>query len=134
MALLGGSHPRPAARYGRICVKAFKSPPEKPHKVSRFLGLAMMAARVHHAIESGVEAGPSVGTLDLATPLFPQFDLSNGSIIVFAFEPDRLIWASGNVDADLLRITCSGLDKAEFAVSVARATELLRQLGRLPRR
>jgi hypothetical protein len=119
---------------GEFAFKAFKAPLDKPHKISRFLGLTMMAARAHSALESGVVPRRLEGSIELTVPLFPQFNLDTGSMLIFAFDADRIIWSMGMVDPTLLKLTCVELDSAPFAVSIARATELLRQLGRLPRR
>jgi hypothetical protein len=120
---------------GEYAFKAFKAPANKPHKRQRFLGIAMMTAVAQDALSRGEPPRRTAGGFPIGTPLFPYFDQLDGSMLIFAFDPDRVVWGRpGRVDRDLLRQTCEGLDTVSFAVSVSRAAVLLEQFGQLKRR
>lgn len=116
---------------GNYAFPAFGAPTDKPHKRQRFLGLAMMAARVHEFMRRDTPCKLERGELTVDTPLYPYFE-PDGKMLVSAFAPDRILWGGGavRVDPQLLSLTCEELDKVPFQVSVSRAAELLRAIAK----
>ena len=116
---------------GNFAFPAFHAPPNKPHKRRRFLGLTMMAARVKSHLNVGSLPDVGAGELPLYAPIYPYTNCE-GEVLICAFNPDRVIWGrAAKVDKILLALTLDEIDAAPFAVSVARASKLLQQVGRL---
>lgn len=112
---------------GTYAFPAFQAPAGKMHKRQRFLGLAMMAARVSGYLWNDCRLDE--GELPIDTPIYPYVDLT-GRILLCAFNPDRMLLGNAvDVDARLLKQTCDELDSVTFARSVARAGRLLEQVG-----
>lgn len=112
---------------GSFAFPAFRAPADKMHKRQRFLGIAMMAARVNGFLWNDCRLAE--GALPIDTPIYPYVDLC-GRILLCAFNPDRILLGNAvEVDPKLLRQTCDDLDRVPFARSVARAGHLLEQLG-----
>lgn len=116
---------------GRFAFPAFGAPADKLHKRQRFLGLAMMTARVVEFLQRA-QCKLEEGEFAVDTPIYPHLEMDGGCILISAFSPDRVLWGGTvQVDADLLKLTCDELDSAPFEVSVDRAAKLLRQAGQL---
>lgn len=116
---------------GNYAFPAFRAPADKPHKRQRFLGLAMMAARILDFMQRTPSCQLGDSELPIDTPLHPHFD-ADGNILISAFMPDRVIWGTAaRVSPELLQKTCDDLDRVPFAVSVARAGILLQQIGKI---
>lgn len=113
---------------GSYALPAFGAPSDKPHKRRRFLGLAMMAARIHGFLEQGGQLRP--GELAFDIPIYPLVDPGKGQILLSTFSPQRTILGSATeVDRSLLNLTLHELEHVPFQVSVARAAILLREIG-----
>ncbi|MDR6660579.1 hypothetical protein J2W51_003149 [Tardiphaga robiniae] len=114
---------------GDFALPAFGAPPDKLHKRQRFLGLAMMAARLHDFLERGGRY-LAASEYPIDTPLYPYVDIDAGVVMISAFNPDRTLWGTtANVDASLLKTACDNLEKVAFAETVNHARQLLNQIG-----
>lgn len=75
---------------GSYAAPAFGAPADKPHKRQRFLGLAMMAARLHLYLEGGGKLG--IGEPPIDVPIYPLVDAGQGQVLLSIFNPQRSIW------------------------------------------
>jgi hypothetical protein len=117
---------------GRFAFPAFGAPADKLHKRQRFLGLAMMAARVDDFLRREESCKLLEGEFPIDTAVYPYVNLADGIILISAFAPDRVLWGGeAHVDQQFLVSTCDDLDSVPFEVSVDRAAKILRQIGRL---
>lgn len=114
---------------GNFALPAFGAPADKPHKRRRFLGLAMMTARLNDFLN---QSGRKLPTIEypIDTPLYPYVDPVSGIMLISAFNADRTIWGkTANVDIGLLKQTYHEIETATFAETVNRASILLKQTG-----
>lgn len=114
---------------GNFALPAFGAPADKPHKRRRFLGLAMMTARLNDFLNQSGRKLPAI-EYPIDTPLYPYVDPASGVMLISAFNADRTIWGkTANVDAGLLKLTYDEIETATFAETVNRASMLLKQAG-----
>jgi hypothetical protein len=105
-------------------VPLVKAPPEKPHKQKRFMGAALMAARLAYA--------PADDGLPLDTPLWPWFNLESGELLIMAWEPDPTVWAKAIMNVEVLRDLSANIDSRPAAITIEAARRILISLGKLP--
>ena len=107
-----------------------KSPPTKPHKQARFLGLALKAACLAEAVR---ENRFSDSVLPFDIPLLPRWDSSRSLIAIFALAPDVVIWAPpSSVNPAMLSDLLDKLDSQPVEETLMKARYLLRSLGMTP--
>jgi len=105
-----------------------KAPAIKPHKRMRFLGQAMMAARIDDALQHFSDI--DVGDLPLDVGLFPLTDSDGCALTILALSPEMAVWMEPrNINPSALANIVDGLESRRAAETVALARQVLYELG-----